>query len=172
MKNWTMGLVLALCSITATAQVPGQEWVDSIADVAPVTLNDGDMKRMVKTLKALEAAEFDSVTSQALTPAAADIANNAEAMRILSANGYSAERFASHMQNIGMAMIALQVRDNRAEIEASLADMEEMRSMVPAEQFESMQQSITTILAMADRAPAGNIELVRKYVDEFEAIGN
>lgn len=170
-----MGLVviagLALAT-AAQAQDPAaaQAWMAELQSVETKELSEAEVKNVIAAMKDLDGLENSGIDTDSPDMFDAISANN-EAMSILKKNDLDANSFRVAVVNIALALGALEVEANRPQIEATLAQMEAMKGQIPEEQFNMIQQQVTGALALVERAPKSNIELVGKYKAELDAIG-
>jgi hypothetical protein len=64
---------------------------------------------------------------------------------------------------------------NESDLAAEQAQLEQMKATLPPEQYEAMMNARKNAEAMMGsirNQPAGNVELVARYREELEAIGN
>ncbi|MEM7613190.1 MAG: hypothetical protein AAF270_16010 [Pseudomonadota bacterium] len=156
---------------SAGAQSP--DWMSQMTDVEPIELSERDVKRAIKTADQLaKAAEAGEIDESGMAPGNLDaLIANRKAMSIIEGNDFTAESFTSTMMNIVMAMGAAEMEDNKEEVEQATAQLEAMKSQLSPEQYEMFASQILGVQKAFANAPAGNVELVRKYKDEIEALG-
>ncbi|MEO0576463.1 MAG: hypothetical protein AAF004_13445 [Pseudomonadota bacterium] len=168
-------LLFAVVSNTTAQQMPedAQAWMDALKTVDIVTFDDGDMQGLLKTAQALDDAGLEELTSNDASPNSLTmIGDNAEAMTILKANGYSADKFSTHVMNLALAMGASEMLKNKDEMDAAVAQLEAMKGQLPAEQYAFMRDQLVGVMDIFARAPDSNIALAAKYQAQFEAIGS
>ncbi|MEL6870506.1 MAG: hypothetical protein AAFO81_11955 [Pseudomonadota bacterium] len=174
-RTWA-GFVLLVWAVggAQAQQMPetAQAWLDALSTAEVVEFTESDVKNLLSTTKALQAAGLDDlVDDNAPMDALAALEGNAEARSILKSNGYSPEKFSSHMMNIAMAMGAAEMQANKAEIDASIAQLQMLKDQIPPAQYEALYAQVVGVQEIFARAPAGNVELAEKYRTELEALG-
>lgn len=166
-------MLLALTlNVAANAQEEMAQMFADLADAEPVTLNESDVERWIKTTKALIAADVDGFNKKiSMAESIRIIESSSEAMDILKSNGYSTTELESHALNIFMAAMAGVVEAQKAEIKGSLAQLEMMKDQLPEAQYEMQVSSVTRLLSVYERTPKENIPVVAKYREEIEQLG-
>lgn len=140
---------------------------------SPVHLSDSDMERFVAVIadmKTLGGEYADMKDAGELGNMGAGWAASAEAMAILRQHGFEdVMAFQRISFSVGSAMAAAEMEGRSAEIEASRARMEQMKSSMSEEQYNMMMQSQEQSMGMITNQPDGNVELVRAWRDRIEA---
>lgn len=170
-----VALLLAPITSAQAQQMPAeaQAWMDALTNVDIVTFDEGDVQGLLKTAQALDAAGLDELVSDdASIDTLQNIGDNAEAMKILKANGYSSKKFSSHVMNLALAMGASEMRKNQAQMDAAIAQLEAMKGQMPEEQYAFLRKQVVGVMDIFARAPEGNIALAAQYQEQFEKIGS
>ncbi len=173
-KKTISALLLSLGLIAGTAVAQMEEMAETmsmIESAEPVVLSASDIEGWISTVKALLAAELDVMDNPSLPDAMEVLGANTEAMNILDTNGYDMPTFQSHSINIFMAVGAAQMADQREQIEAQMAMLDSMRGQIPDEQVDMMESQIKGMMAIFEKTPEENIDIIGKYADQIEALG-
>ena len=162
-------------SATAPAMVMGQP--DQLPD--PVELTKTELTSFIDAVNGLKKLGVETQTKKAGTEAGNMVqayATNAQALSILTSNGFTPERFQQVAYTVGMAMAALEMKGKGAEIDAARAQQEQamaqMKSQMSPEQYELMRKQLghaNTTLDQMKNQPAGNVELVGEHRKEIDA---
>jgi hypothetical protein len=145
----------------------------------PVALTERDVERFIAVMKEFRrlGVEYDGKVD---TDAGASIRNattawsaNREAMDILRRNDFDVGRFQRVTHSIMMAAAASEMKGNESNMNAATAQLEAMKGKVAPEMYEQMKKAQEQGMQMRQSAmnqPEGNVELVRRYRDELEAL--
>lgn len=171
----TLMMILAAAGLTlagaAGAQDPaaGQAWLAELQNAEVREISEREMQNMLSAMEEIEAMEGEIDTD---TPNmfAAITANN-EAMSALRRNDFSPESFQSTVYNVVLAMGALEMRGQKAELDQAVAQLEAMKGQIPEAQYQYMQEQVLGTIRLFERAPESNVRLVEKYKDELDALG-
>jgi hypothetical protein len=105
------------------------------------------------------------------------LAANHEAMSILEGHGFTPERFQQVAYSVGYALAALQMKGKEGEIDEAWAAQEKafekMKGQLSDEQMQLIRSQVGTAKAamhQIEDQPAGNLELVRKHMDEIQRV--
>lgn len=173
MKTLKMIVAAAALALAATAgaQDPaaGQAWLAELKTAEVRELSEREMKNMLSAMKEFEAMEDEIDTD---TPNMFDaISANDEAMGVLRRNDFSAESFQSTVYNVVLAMGALAMEAEKAQLDQAVAQLEAMKDQIPEAQYQYMQEQVLGTIRLFERAPESNVRLVEKYQDELESMG-
>lgn len=159
---------------------PGDAAATSAADTdVVVALTERDMERFLTVMRELKrlGVGYDADASDpgsAIAGMASAWAANREAMAILQANDLDVVRLQQLTYTIAMAMAASEMEGNAAKMQESAAQIEAMKGQLPPEMYEQMKQGQEAAEAMTRvllEQPPGNVELVRRYRAELDALG-
>lgn len=170
-----MALAALICIVPAGAALAqgnaeGQAWMMALEQAEVRELSETEMKNLLAAMEDLEAMESDAIDTD--TPTMFDaIASNAEAKAILSRHDFQPAGFQSAVYNVVLAMGALAMEGQQAEIDQAMAQLEAMKGQLPEAQYEMMEKQVMGTVALFRRAPEPNIRLVEKYQAELEALG-
>lgn len=162
------GLALAAA---ANAQDPaaGQAWLAELQTTEVRELSDRDMTNMISAMEEIEAMEGEIDTD---SPNMFDaISGNDEAMAVLRRNDFSAAEFESTVYNVVLAMGALEMRGQKEQLDQAVAQLEAMKGQIPEAQYQYMEQQVLGTIRLFERAPESNVNLVAKYKDELDSLG-
>jgi hypothetical protein len=181
--------VLASFSLLILLACGGQENDTSAAAAAsggeafipePVTLTERDVERFIVVMKEFDklGVEYDARvgdnTDASIRNMGTAWSANREAMAILNRNDFDLGRFQRVTYSIMMAAAAAEMQGNESQMNAATAQLEAMKGKVAPEVYEQMkraqEQSMQMTQSMMNQ-PAGNVELVRRYRAEIEALG-
>jgi hypothetical protein len=98
---------------------------------------------------------------------------NREAMAILRDNDFDIPRFQQVTYSVMMAMAASEMDGNSGNAQASAAQLEAMKGKVPPAQYEAMKKALeqsTQMVEAMSKQPEGNIELVKRFKEEIDAL--
>ena len=161
---------LALAA-TANAQDPaaGQAWLAELQTAEVRELSEREMKNMLSAMEEIEAIEGNIDTD---SPNMFDaIAADDRAMAVLRRNDFSAESFKSTVYNVVLAMGALEMQAQKAELDQAVAQLEAMKDQLPEAQYQYMQEQVLGTIRLFQRAPEANVRLVERFKPELDALG-
>ena len=171
-----VGLLMAamglLFSTTASAQVPeeAQAWLNRLETVEGRELSEREMTSLIAAMKEIEAMEDESINTDSPNMFSAIAANDA-ARGAIEKQGFTPESFESVVNNLVLAMGALAMEGQKAEIEQAMAQLEAMKGQLPEAQYQMLEKQVMGTVKLFQRAPESNVRLVEKYQSELEAIG-
>jgi hypothetical protein len=96
-------------------------------------------------------------------------------MAILRDHDLDVMQFQQLSMSVMMAAAASEMEGNESDPAAEQAQLEQMKATLPPEQYEAMMSARKNAEAMMEsikNQPAGNVELVARYRDQLEVIGN
>ena len=153
---------------------------DMIQNFQPMELEERDVERFISVLQ-----EFDRIgvkLDEKVGENPSDISRvfqglgaNAEAMAVLRDHDLDVTTFQQLGMSVMMAAAASELKDESPDMAAQQAQLQEMKATLPPAQYEAMMNAQKTAEAMMGsimNQPAGNVELVTRYRDQLEAIGN
>jgi hypothetical protein len=153
---------------------------EMMTNFQPMMLEERDVERLISVLQ-----EFDRMGMKLgenvgddpsdISAAFHGLAANAEAMAILRDHDLDVMQFQRLFMSVMMAAAASEMEGNESDLAAEQAQLEHMKATLPPEQYEAMMNARKNAEAMMGsirNQPAGNVELVARYREELEAIGN
>ncbi|MEM1261253.1 MAG: hypothetical protein AAGH76_02525 [Pseudomonadota bacterium] len=180
LKPWMTALAALVVAGPAAAQMENMETVmDALEqwNKAPIVeLSDSDVTRFIalSTEAASSDVEFEGYADDKpitnYDAFATAMRENSKAMALLNKHGFNPESFRDVAINIAMSMGAIEMEENRPEMEQGLAQLESMKAMMPPDQYELLSSQIKGMFAAFERAPEGNIAVVREYKTELDAL--
>lgn len=93
-----------------------------------------------------------------------------EANEVLDDHGFKPVEFQRVGFSIGLAMAAEEMAQNSEEIEEAKKNLEAMKGKLPEAQYNAMKKQMLGAMEMFEDVPEENVELVKKYKDEFDAL--
>ncbi|HEX9563278.1 MAG TPA: hypothetical protein VF981_04875 [Gemmatimonadaceae bacterium] len=144
-----------------------------------VTLTERDVERFITVMRAFRrlGLEYEADMGDNLGGSVTDMgtswAANREAMDILGQNGFDVPRFQRVTYSVAMAMAAAEVAGNESKMKEGEAQLQAMKGKLPPEMYEQMkkaqEQAVQTTRAVLNQ-PAGNVDLVRRFRPEIDAL--
>ena len=163
---WLMPAGAAL----AQGNADGQAWMMALEQAEVREISESEMKNLLAAMEDIEAMESDAIDTD--TPTMFDaIEGNAEAKAILARHDFEPGQFQSAVHNVVLAMGALAMEGQQAEIDQAMAQLSAMKDQLPEAQYQMMEKQVMGTIALFRRAPESNIRLVEKYQSELEALG-
>ncbi len=170
-------LILGLMfSVAGSAQAPqaANDALEMLSNIEPMALSESDVTRFISTAQEFHERDVDIMEDEDVPTQAemlARVRENGEAMSILKANGFTPEGFSDVAMNIVLAMGALEMRANQAEIDQAMAQLEAMKGQLPQAQYDKIADQVLGVQRAFAKAPPANVDLVAKHRDELDAIG-
>ncbi|MEO1596125.1 MAG: hypothetical protein AAFS02_12865 [Pseudomonadota bacterium] len=153
----------------AQSAAEANAWMAELQQTEVRDITEGEMKRLLGAMEEIEAMEGAINTD---SPSMFDaIQANAEANSVLSRYDFDAPEFKVVVHNVMLAMGALAMRDQKAELDMAVEQLKAMKGQLPEAQYEALERQVLGAIQLFDRAPASNIALVEKYKAEIESIG-
>lgn len=162
-------------AVTAQAEpaTSAPSWAEAFNKADKITLTDSHVERFIAATKELKAQNFDYEM-----PDGSGAANWSEAFRgnkqlnaIIQKHGFSdGAAFENTVYSIVAGIANMEMEANRAEIEEAKAQLAQMKDQMPAETYAMLEQQMLGITQMFSDQPAGNVEVVRKYRQQLEAL--
>ncbi len=153
---------------------------DMIQNFQPMKLEERDVERFISVLQEFERMGVKLNENVGENPS--DISSvfqglgaNAEAMAVLRDHDLDVMKFQQLGMSVMMAAAASELGDQSPDMAAEQARLEEMKATLPPEQYEAMmsaRKNAEAMMVSIQNQPAGNVELVARYRDQLEAIGN
>ncbi len=170
----TVLITVGLLAGTASNQVRAQEMPSFQNGQMPelVELSESDVKRFLTTATDLEAlgVEMDDENLDSLDA----MMGQEKALDILRDNDFEPDSFMQVAFSIGVAYSYIgQSAAERAEMEAGIAQMEQMKASIPPEQWEAMKESMGAALDLIEQIknqPENNLRLAEKYKADLERL--
>jgi hypothetical protein len=161
-------LVLAGQSLADTA--PKTDPLGLLDKQSVIALTDSLMKNYIGAAMELNSQEktidFDRQRSSL-----EDLQLGRKGMDIIGKYGLELIQFQRVAYSIAMAFGAEAMQGKSAEIEQARQQMQAMKGKLPEAQYEMMKQQMMSIFDRFADQPPGNVELVAKYRDQLEALG-
>lgn len=168
--------VLLAASAGAQTQTAADNFLSGFEGAEVVELDEATVKRFIDVGEALKAQQVDYADELDEPPSirswaqAAD--GNDQINRVIRQHGFKdGEDFALTSYAIMLAMGAVELDANRAEMEQARAQLNAMKDQLPPETYTMMEQQLLGAFAIFDNVPPGNLALVRKYREALTAIG-
>lgn len=178
----TIARVLAFFSLLAiSTQVTGQaapnNFLGGFEGAPVIELNEARVERFIAVGEAMKAQQIEYEDELNAPPSIDSWAQAAEGndqiSRIIKRNGFKdGEDFALTSYAIMLAMGAVEIDANRAQMEQATAQLKAMKDQLPPETYTMMEQQLLGAFAIFDNVPAGNLALVRKHRDALTAISD
>jgi hypothetical protein len=167
---------LLFVSVGALAQTASNSFLSGFEGAEIIALDEATVKRFIDVGEALNAQQVDYADQLDEPPSIRSWAQAAEdndkINRIIRQNGFKdGEDFALTSYAVMLAMGAVELDANRAEMEQARAQLKAMKDQLPPETYTMMEQQLLGAFAIFDNVPAGNLALVRKYREALSAIG-
>ncbi len=168
-------LLLMLCAVAPIqAQSPDAMGLPQGPVELPelVTLTERDVTGMISVGKELKALGISLESKPGSVGLDEQLAGQKQAATILRKANFTPQRLQQVAYSIGLAMAALD--ENFDDARAQIAEMEQMKNSMPADQWAMMQGMMGPAMKMMEQAvnqPKGNIDLARKYESELNALG-
>lgn len=160
-------------SVQAEPGSTAPSWADAFNSAEKVTLTDSHVERFIAATKELKAQNFDYEM-----PDDSGTANWSEAFRqnkqlnsIIQKHGFrDGAAFENTVYSIVAGIANMEMEANRPEIEEAKAQLAQMKDQMPAETYAMLEQQMLGITQMFSDQPAGNVDVVRKYRQQLEAL--
>ncbi|MEL6449117.1 MAG: hypothetical protein AAFQ62_14335 [Pseudomonadota bacterium] len=165
-----LALVMGLAGVAqAQSAAEANAWMAELEQTEVRDITEGEMKRLLGAMEEIEAMEGTINTD---SPTMFDaIQANAEASSVLSRYDFDGQEFKVVVHNVMLAMGALAMRDQKAELDMAVQQLQAMKGQLPEAQYQALERQVLGAIQLFDRAPASNIALVEKYKEEIDAIG-
>jgi hypothetical protein len=159
------------------------DYVEEVADMSPQEIMESMTKPIElneSTMENLVAAMTEMQTLGDKYEAGSDMANmasawsaNSEGMRVLGKHGFkNPMEFQRVVASVAGAMAAVEMEGREEEMAKAQAQMEAMKSQMTEEQYNMLVASSQAALGGISDQPAGNVELVKKWRERLDAIGD
>ncbi|MFT5690878.1 MAG: hypothetical protein ACI92E_000201 [Oceanicoccus sp.] len=135
-----------------------------------ISLTDSLIKNFIGTAKELNRQEKTIDFEQERSPLE-DMRLGREGMDIIVKHGFDIIQFQQVAYSIGMAFGAEAMQGKSAEIEQARQQLQTMKGRLPEAQYEMLKQQMMNVFQVFADQPSGNIELVAKYRDQLQALG-
>jgi len=144
---------------------------------ATVMLTKDDVERFLDTLPelneiGLHVIESSGTDSTGMSQMSAAIGQQDEALAILEKHGFDVPEFRNIGYNVMMAYAAGELENSDVEIAAARDQFASLQGMIPAEQYQMLDEQMGNMQQAIESQPEANIELVREYKSRIAAATN
>jgi hypothetical protein len=144
---------------------------------ATVILTKDDVERFLDTLPelneiGLHVMESSGTDSTGMSQMSAAIGQQDEALAILEKYGFDVPEFRDIGYNVMMAYAAGELGNSNIEVAAARDQFASLQSVIPAEQYDMLDEQIVNMQQAIESQPEANIELVQQYKSRIAAATN
>lgn len=175
-----LGIALAACGggePGASADEASPAAAAAMFTPEPVTLRDGDVERFLTVMREFKRLGLETQgrgdPGESVTAMASAWGANREAMDILRRNDFEMVEFQRVTYSIMAALAASEMEGSGAKMQEGAAQLEAMKDKLPKEMYEAMkktQEQATQMTQSLMQQPEGNVELVRRFKADIEAL--
>lgn len=177
----SLGMAAAACGggepETSPADASSAAAAAGVFTPEPVTLREGDVERFLTVMREFKRLGLETEArgdpGQSVSAMATAWGANREAMDILRQNDFEMVQFQRVAYSIMAALAASEMEGSDAKMQEGAAQLEAMKDKLPKEMYEAMkktQEQATQMTQSFMRQPEGNVELVRRFRADIEAL--
>ena len=174
----TLAVAAAACIAVGFISSPAASAQSSQATLpASVILTQDDVERFVATLPELNEIGLNLIDSSGadatgVSQMSEAIGRQDEAIAILEKYGFDVPEFRDIGYNVMMAYAAGELENSDVDIAAARDQFASLQSIIPAEQYDMLDEQIVNMQQAIESQPEANIELVQQYKSRIAAATN
>ena len=174
----TLAVAAAACIAVGVITSPIASAQSSQATLpASVILTKDDVERFVATLPELNEIGLNLIDGSGadatgVSQMSEAIGRQDEAITILEKYGFDVPEFRDIGYNVMMAYAAGELENSDVDITAARDQFASLQSMIPAEQYDMLDEQIGNMQQSIESQPEANIELVQQYKSRIAAATN